>query len=180
LTRPTPTLLFEIDNDLTFYRHMADEILKELADRRFAEALRATGGRDPRDFYRARLREIRGRDEGAFREARAYFEGVLVPGVSREGSDPMGEWLDYGCFLANLLEPGSAVQIDRSGRSRPYRKPVPVDHLVLHLPTSGRERALAVGLPPELSEAQRATYRLLVRVGDESQGFLPSPGHTGE
>jgi hypothetical protein len=156
---------------------MADEILKELADRRFAEAVRETGSRDPRDFYRTRLREIRDRDESAFREALDYFESVLVPGVAREGSDPIGEWLDYGCFLANLLEPGSPVEIDRSGRSRPYRRPVPTDHLVLHLPTSGRERALAVGLPPELSEAQRATYRLLVRGGDESQGFLTSPDH---
>ncbi len=156
---------------------MADEILKELADRRFAEAIRETGSRDPRDFYRTRLREIRELDEGAFRKALDYFEGVLVPGVAREGSDPIGEWLDYGCYLANLLGPGSPVEIDRSGRSRPYRRPVPIDHLVLHLPTSGRERTLAVGLPPELSEAQRATYRLLVRGGDESQGFLAGPDH---
>ncbi|CAN5728795.1 hypothetical protein BH23GEM8_BH23GEM8_22520 [soil metagenome] len=156
---------------------MADEILKELADRRFAAAVRDTGARDPRDFYRARLREIRERDESAFGKALDYFEGVLVPGVAREGSDPIGEWLDYGCFLANLREPGSPVEIDRSGRSRPYRRPVPTDHLVLHLPTSGRERALAVGLPPELSEAQRATYRLLVRGDDESQGFLAGPDH---
>jgi hypothetical protein len=156
---------------------MPDETPKELADRRFAEAVRETGSRDPRDFYRARLREIRGRDEAAFREALAYFEGVLVPAVALQGSDPIGEWLDYGCFLANLLAPGGAVEIDRSGRSRPYRRPVPTEHLVLHLPDSGREGALAVGLPPELSEAQRATYRLLVRGDDETQDFPAAPGH---
>ena len=38
-----------------------------------------------------------------------------------------------------------------------------IEHLVLHLPTSAREPAIAVGLPPELSLAQKATYDLLVR-----------------
>lgn len=142
---------------------MSDESMREVADRRFDAALRQSGARDPRDFYRERLRTLRSQDERAFRKALDHFENVLVPGIASADSDPIGEWLDYGCLLAALLEPGSAVRIDRSGRSQPYRRPVPVEDLVLHLPTSSRSPAVAVGIPPELSPAQRATYSLLVR-----------------
>jgi hypothetical protein len=146
---------------------MPEETTRETADRRFEEALTTTGARDPRDFYRARLRELRARDDRAFRRALEHFEQVLTPAVARADSDPLAEWLDYGCLLAELMEPGSAVRIDPTGRSRPYRRPVPIEDLVLHLPTSGRERALAVGIPPTLSPAQRATYDLLVGGGTE-------------
>lgn len=141
---------------------MSEETIRERADRRFAEALRSGGARDPRDFYRTRLRELRAQDDRAFQRALDHFEQVLTPAVAADGSDPLAEWLDYGCLLAELMEPGRPVCIDVSGRSRPYTRPVAAEDLVLHLPTSGRARALAVGLPPTLSPAQRATYDLLV------------------
>lgn len=139
------------------------EDLKRRADERFEEAIRRTGARDPRSYYRDRLRALRERDLSRFREATQYFEEVLVPTVAREESDPLAVWLDYGRLLANLWIEGTTVQIDRTGRSRPYQVPVPLDHLVLHLPTSMREPAIAVGLPPELSEPQKLTFELLVR-----------------
>ncbi len=148
---------------------MADQETRNAAERRFAEALKVTGARDPRDFYRERLRELRSSDQRAFQRAMDHFEQVLLPAVARENSDPVGEWLEYGCLLAALVEPGSAVRIDPTGRSRPYARPVPLEELVLHLPTSGKKKALAVGLPPELSPAQRATYALLVGIGLEAQ-----------
>lgn len=141
---------------------MADNDLRERADRRFEQALQETGARDPRDFYRKRLRELRERSPEAFQRALAYFERKLTPAVAAEGSDPIAEWLEYGRFLAELVATGRTVQIDRSGREHPYAPPVPGDHLVLHLPSSTSEAALVVGLPPELSPAQRATYDLLV------------------
>jgi hypothetical protein len=146
---------------------MIDETTREQAEQRFVRALRESGARDPRDFYRERLRQLRGRDERGFRRALEHFEQVLTPAVAREDSDPLAEWLDYGCLLAQLLEPGTPVRIDPSGRSWPYARPVPRDDLVLHLPTSGKTNALAVGLPPELSPAQRATFSLLVGSGSE-------------
>ncbi|CAN5755442.1 hypothetical protein BH23GEM6_BH23GEM6_27230 [soil metagenome] len=148
---------------------MSTATQKEKADRHFADALASSGARDPRDFYRSRLRDLRAGDEAAFHKAVDYFETVLVPAVASDDSDPLGEWLDYGCYLAALMVPGAVVQIDPSGRSSPYTRPVPSENLVLHLPTSTRDRALAVGLPPRLSAAQRATFTLLVKDGDDPE-----------
>jgi hypothetical protein len=136
--------------------------LRDAADRRFEETLARTGARDPRDFYRQRLRELRDRDAAAYRRAVDYFEGRLIPAVADAGSDPLREWLEYGRFLVGLVAEGTTVQVDPSGRAHEYAPPVPPDHLVLHLPTASREPALVVGLPPQLSTAQRATFDLLV------------------
>jgi hypothetical protein len=137
--------------------------LRERADRRFESALREAGARDPRGFYRDRLRDLRGRDEDAFQRAVDHYEQKLLPRVADDASDPLVEWLEYGRLLAELTFPGHTVQIDASGRARPYAPPVPHDYLVLHLPSSARERALPVGIPTTLSPAQRATYDLLVK-----------------
>lgn len=141
---------------------MADTSLRERADRRFEQALQATGARDPRDFYRERLKQLRERDADAFRQALQHYESRLIPRVAAEDSDPVAEWLEYGRVLAQLLAAGRTVQIDASGRARDYAPPVPHEHLVLHLPDSTRDAALVIGLPAELSPAQRATYDLLV------------------
>ncbi len=157
MIRPSPL-------DVTAYspqlQGMTD--LNTLAEARFNAALTETGARDPRTFYRERLRALKAEDPAAFREAVEYYEQTLIPEVAREGSDPVAAWLEYGRFLATRVAPGETVQIDPTGLSAPYSPPVPLDHLVLHLPTSPRTPALAVGLPAELSDAQRATYDLLV------------------
>ena len=133
------------------------------AEQRFMEALRRTGARDPRDFYRDRLRLLRAREEELFRRGVQYYEEQLIPNTAEESSDPLTEWMEYGRFLAELMAPGRTVQIDQTGRAQPYAPPTPIDQLVLHLPNSTRERALVVGLPPELSAAQRASFDLLVK-----------------
>jgi hypothetical protein len=142
---------------------VADPDLSARADQHFERALAETGARDPRDFYRDRLKTLRERDERAFRRALDYYENRLVPAVAAEGSDPIAAWLEYGRALAELITDGRTVLIDSSGRAHAYAPPVHRDHLVLHLPTSAREPALVVGLPPQLSPAQRATFELLVR-----------------
>jgi len=144
-------------------RPVADATLKDRADERFADALRSTGARDPREFYRDRLRELRGRDERAFAQALDYYDNRLLPAVAADGSDPVAEWVEYGRILAQLTADGQTVQIDPTGCSLPYSPPVPLDHLILHLPTATREPALVIGLPTQLSPAQRATYELLVK-----------------
>jgi hypothetical protein len=136
--------------------------LRSTAEARLEQALERTGARDPREFYRERLRELRERDRDAYLRGADYYEQRLIPAVAAEGNDPLREWLEYGRFLAELAAAGETVQIDASGRARPYDQPVPLDALVLHLPASTREPALAVGIPPRLSPAQRATYDLLV------------------
>ena len=141
---------------------MATQELRDRADRRFEEALKQTGARDPRDFYRKRLKELREQDVDAFRRALAYFEERLIPAVAAEGSDAVAEWLEYGRFLAGLAARGTTLQVDPTGLAVPYAPPVPRDHLVIHLPDASGLKALVVGIPPELSPAQRATYDLLV------------------
>lgn len=137
--------------------------LKERADERFASAVAATGAKDPRDYYRDRLRELRARDAKAYARAVDYYENRLLPAVAEEGSDPLTEWMEYGRLLASLTAEGQTTQIDPTGRALPYSPPVPVDHLVLHMPVSSRDAVQVVGLPTRLSPAQRATYELLVK-----------------
>lgn len=121
------------------------------------------GSRDPRDYYRERLRALKAENPDAFRRALAYYEDRLIPAVAAEDSDPRAEWLEYGRVLATLFAAGRTVQIDPTGRASEYARPVPADHLVLHLPDAPARPALIVGIPPRLSPAQKATHDLLVK-----------------
>lgn len=138
---------------------MADDLQGD-ADRKLDAALAATGARDPREFYRDRLRDLKQADTSAYEEAVGYYKGILVPAVA-QGADPLPAWTEYGRRLAQLTAPGQTVMVDRSGVSEPYQQPAPVDRLVLHMPEP-RGRAVVVGIPAELSRAQRAAYDLLV------------------
>ena len=142
---------------------MADADLRARADERFASALADAGARDPRDFYRKQLVALKARDREAYGRALAYFEERLIPAVAADGSDAIGEWLEYGRVLASLMTAGRTVQVDGGGRASDYARPVPPDALVLHLPERTGDPAIIVGLPTTLSPAQRANYDLLVR-----------------
>lgn len=135
---------------------------REIADSLLEQALQSSGSRDPREFYRERLRELKERDPERYREAVRYFESTLVPSVAAGGTDPLAAWTEYGRHLAELTAPGRTVAIDESGRARRYEPPHAPEELILHLPQAPGGRALLVGLPRELSEAQRATYDWLV------------------
>ena len=139
---------------------MSDDLQTE-ADRRLEAALAATGARDPREFYRARLRELKQADQGAYEEAVGYYRDTLVPSVAG-GADPLPAWTEYGRKLASLGTPGQTVMVDATGVAAPYETPAPQDRLILHLPDGTRGRAVVVGIPATLSRAQRATYDLLV------------------
>jgi hypothetical protein len=138
------------------------ESIQEEADRLLEAALDARGARDPREFYRTQLRELREMDGDAYDQAVAYYRDSLIPSIARDGVDPLTAWTDYGQTLAALRAPGRTVSIDATGRATAYASPVQEGHLVLHLPDEKRMRALLVGLPAELTPAQRATYDWLV------------------
>jgi len=76
--------------------------------------------------------------------------------------------------VAELTVAGTPIEVDATGRRLPYAPPTPADRMVLHIPQGTRGRALVVGLPPELSAAQLATYDLLVggrqKLRDEGAG----------
>ncbi|TVP46329.1 MAG: hypothetical protein EA350_07395 [Gemmatimonadales bacterium] len=146
------------------HRGIMTQDIAAAADRRFSERLAATGARDPREFYRGLLRELRERDETVYREMVVLYETSVIQAVGRGDADPLEAWLGFGVALAGASAgAGSAVVIDDSGRASPLEGVPRWDQLVLHLPEARGVRALPVGLPPELSEAQRATVDLLVK-----------------
>lgn len=139
-----------------------DPTLQEKADEIFEKALEEQDARDPREFYRERLRELKGQGGEAYEEAVTYYQEILVPRVASSEAEPVRAWLEYGRKLAELCAAGRTVMVDDSGRSSPYEPDDAPGLLVLHLPRSKKERPLLVGLPKELSPAQKATYDLLV------------------
>ena len=138
------------------------EDLTEAADRRLEAALEAEGARDPREFYRDRLRELKTLDGDRYQGAVAYYRDTLIPEVASGSVDPLAAWTEYGRVLAESLAPGRAVTIDPTGRAHPYETPPARDHLILHLPEGTGGRAILVGLPPKPTAPQRATYDVLV------------------
>jgi len=140
---------------------MSDDPTAE-ADRRLEEALAREGARDPREFYRERLRELKQTNPDGYAGAVAYYRDTLIPGVASGEAEPLEAWTEYGRHLAESLTPGRTVAVDGTGRSHPYQAPAPRDQLVLHIPDGKGGRALLVGLPAELTPAQRATYDVLV------------------
>ena len=132
------------------------------ADRRLQEALESSGARDPREFYRDRLRELKSADASSYSAAVAYYKDRLIPDIADGSVDPLVAWAEYGRMLAESLAPGRTVSIDATGHADPYESPASPDRLVLHLPQNQGVRALLVSLPATLSPAQRATYDVLV------------------
>jgi hypothetical protein len=142
---------------------MTDDPVKE-ADRRLEEALEARGARDPREFYRQRLRDLKEQNPEGYEEAVDHYRNTLIPEVASGEVAPLEAWTRYGRRLAEAAAEGRTVAIDETGRARPWSDPdpPPLDHLILHLPDAQGQRAVLVGLPGELSSAQRATYDVLV------------------
>lgn len=133
------------------------------AERILEEALEVTGARDPRDYYRRQLMDLRRASEDAYDDAVAYYRETLVPSIAEGRVDPLPAWTEYGRTLAELQKPGRTVSVDPTGKAEPYEAPVAADRLVLHLPDARNEPALLVGLPAHLSEAQQATFQWLVQ-----------------
>ena len=131
------------------------------AEKVLEAALAETGARDPRDFYRERLRELKRTRPDDYQRAVAYYTETLLPEVAERRRDPLVAWTEYGRRLAEALAPGHTVTIDDSGRARPYEASGP-DGLIVHLPEDKGARALLVSLPRSLSAPQRATYDVLV------------------
>jgi len=147
----------------TFNRHGCMDKSKDThANERFEEALSRTGARDPREYYRERLKELRTANPDAYRSAVQYYDEALLPSLADSDVDPVDAWWEYGRRIAQLSVDGRTVEIDPSGRSHSYARPTPHDRMVLHLPDGTKGRALVVGLPTELSSAQMASYDLLV------------------
>jgi hypothetical protein len=147
---------------------MSDE-QSAAADKALEAALQATGARDPREFYRERLRELKKADAAAYETAVGYYRDTLIPEVAGGQRDPLDAWTEYGRRLAAALAPGCTLSVDSTGLAHEYDGPER-DRLVLHLPAASGARALLVGLPTSLSPAQRATYDVLVEGRQKAAG----------
>lgn len=141
---------------------MIDPDVKARANRRLEEVLEQTGARDPRNFYRERLQKLKTENPAGYEEAVEHYRDVLLPAIAGELEEPLPAWTEYGRRLAELTAPGRTVVIDDTGRAHPYDRSGGPDRLILHLPKARNLPAILVGLPPELSAAQRATYDWLV------------------
>jgi hypothetical protein len=140
---------------------MPPESVTEAAEKALERALVDAGARDPRDFYRERLRELKRVNPAEYQRAVTYYTETLLPEVARGERDPLVAWTEYGRRLAEALAPGRTVGIDATGRALPH-EPYAPDRLILHLPDDKGARALLVALPRTLSPEQRATYDILV------------------
>ena len=140
--------------------HMSDDHARR-ADETLEKALAESGARDPREFYRERLRDLKKENAEGYEHAVEYYRDTLIPTVADGRLPALDAWTEYGRILAESLAPGRTIGIDSSGRSHPYEGPDST-RLVLHLPEEGG-RAILLALPPELSGAQRASYDVLVR-----------------
>lgn len=148
--------------DRTRHRsHMPADALANAAEKALESALHESGARDPREFYRDRLRELKRLSPEEYKRAVTYYSDTLLPEVAEGRRDPLVAWTEYGRHLAEALAPGRTIAIDPSGRAHPY-EPKASDRLILHLPDDKGARALLVALPRALSEEQRATYDVLV------------------
>jgi hypothetical protein len=130
------------------------------ADLRLTQALERTVARDPREEYRALMREIKSLSDAEYERAVTDYRTAVVNAIVGDGVDPVRAWLEFGCRLAERLRPGRPVVVSREGRAAPFRPPPSPDALILHLP-EGKGRGVVVGAPREMTPAQRATVDLL-------------------
>lgn len=132
------------------------------ADALFAKALAEAGARDPRGYYRGQLRQLKRINPERYAEAVAFYRETLIPSIAEGASEPLAAWREYGWRIARASAKGKTVAVDESGRAQAYKHPGKDGDLVLHLPDLRKETPIVVGLPNELSAAQRALYDWLV------------------
>lgn len=140
-----------------------DADLQSRADQALDQAIQRTGARDPRDFYRKLLLELKEQDQEAYEGAVNRWKTEVVEPLARGDGSPLDRWLAYGLDLARTLEDGNSVRVDETGRALPLERAPSWKDLVLHLPDRKAARAIPVSIPPALSAPQRATMQLLVQ-----------------
>ena len=70
------------------------EDLTAEADRRLVEALNASGERDPRDYYRDQLKELKGSNPEGYDTAIEYYRNKLIPLIASGEAEPILAWTE--------------------------------------------------------------------------------------
>lgn len=140
---------------------MSDD-LRARADARLERALETAAIRDPRPLLRPVLRQLKERDDAAFRSALHHYDNVLLPAVAGTG-DAVSEWRAYARLLATLAGAGRTVAVDGSGRAATVSADAaPESALLLHLPDDGAAPTVVLHCPRDPTPAQEASLELLV------------------
>jgi len=134
---------------------------REKADARLDAGLEALELDDPRSFYRNYMRWLRERNPVAFERASRHYQEHVLPRLADESTEPVGEWVEYGRFIAGLEGSGRALAIDAGGRAVAYQPPIGRGALILFIPDQLEQPALVLARPKRLSPPQQATLELL-------------------
>ena len=108
-------------------------------------------------------------DPGTYNEAvRRYHDDLEAA-----GGGTLRDWIAYGVWLAEALAPGRRVTVDHSGLASDFDDSAAghesadmtcvfaAGSMLVHLPSSRKERALALAMPAEPTAAQSETADLL-------------------
>jgi hypothetical protein len=103
-------------------------------------------------------------DPVAFEEASRRYREDLEPAIAAGEADAMAAWLEYGTWLAGQFASGRPLEIDRSGRARPFEpgSTPAAGVMVLHVPEDDRAPATVLAMPSSPSDPQRETVDLLI------------------
>ncbi|MDX1577254.1 MAG: hypothetical protein R3266_02170, partial [Gemmatimonadota bacterium] len=126
----------------------------------YRRALEEHGLQDVQPSYRKLLLELKSRDAAAYEQAVVRYRED-VEGGADEGADPLPDWIAYGRWLAERIEPGSLREIESNGRARDAGEPARLGPLLIHLPDDEKRRGFLVAMPAEPSEAQQEAVSLL-------------------
>ena len=137
--------------------------MNKTADSILEHILQENSVRDPRIICREKLQELKKIDSESYQQALVYYNETLLPAITKNGDNCLTSWQKYGCFISNLQNPGTPVEIDTNGRLHDCHNPTPSDRMVLHMPNTASHRAVPITLPLHLSKAQGATLDLLVK-----------------
>jgi hypothetical protein len=127
----------------------------------YARSLEEHGLEDVQPLYRVLLRKLKSQDASAYEQAVArYREDVEAVGAT-SGVDPVAMWLAYGCWLAEIIEPGSLMTIGDNGRAEATTEAPAPGHMLIHLPEATNRRGFVLAMPSDATPAQRETAALL-------------------
>ncbi len=128
------------------------------------EALERAGLADMRPAYRRLLVRLKQADPMAFEEASRRYREHLEPAIAAGEADAIAAWLDYGTWLAGRFASGRPLEIDASGRARPFDpgSTPGAGAMVLHVPEDDRAPATVLAMPSAPSNPQRETVDLLI------------------
>lgn len=131
------------------------------AERAYRAALARHGVRDVQPLYRSLLVRLKKADPDAYETAVARYTERVADRIASGGPDPLAVWIEYGIWLAERVHAGRTMAVDDTGLAEPVEGAPSPGPLLLHLPRERGAKAIALAVPEEPTEPQRAAIELL-------------------